>query len=84
MRRRSGKRPSGANKKQSKITQVPSDCLEVENVELSGGTVTIEFTTIADAKRFFEEFNLQMEIEAELQDYEEDPMDGVRRTLKVN
>ena len=84
MRKRSSNRTNSTPKRQPKASKVSNTSVEIDKVELLGGTVTIEFATIADAKKFYAEFLLQMEVDTFLDDMpEEEYGDGVLRTLKV-
>ena len=83
MRKSSGKRNSSPTKRQSKASQIPNGSVEIVDVIRDGLVVGISFKTEADAKAFYAEFKLQMEVDTFLKDIPEDDAEGVLRTLRV-
>ena len=84
MRKPVGKRTPRASKRQPKASQVSDGSVEIVDVIRDGLVVGISFKTEADAKAFYAEFKLQMEVDTFLSDMPEDSFsEGVLRTIKV-
>lgn len=54
-----------------------------KDIQVNGSTVTLVFDDDDDAARWADEYAYEIELDKELEDYEEEPDAGVKRTLRV-